>query len=174
MKFGINDLTSENIKIDIAGIKSLLKPECEMCDIHEKIKNKERCKGCIFILNSAQKKGKPSRIGCSSILTKYGILHPNNLGKLHLFFFLHHPELNFQFPDIPEVDIFGNTINDKLLQWHIHHINGVHYDDSKDNQLLALNTEHGYLTKKPDDTRMLYEIIERNEIYIFDYYQNLY
>ena len=165
MKIGVNNLCSDNVNVE--GIKSLLDPECKLCNIHNKILNKERCKGCIFILNSAQVKGKPSRVGCGAKLKIYGILHPNHLGRLHLFIFIYYPKLNFQFPAVPFKDVFGNTIYDKHLMWHVHHINGNHNDNRKINLLLCLNTEHGYLSKKPNCKNVLYEVKKRNSLLNF-------
>jgi hypothetical protein len=129
--------------IDIEGIKRELKPECVICNIDEKLWQKKRCKGCLFIKNSAPSKGKPSRVGLSMKLRKFGLTKKQcqNLGKCHLFQYLYHPELNFQPPPKPEFDRYGN----RVLEGHnynLHHKNGSNFDDRDENQEWTLPTEH--------------------------------
>ena len=144
--------------VDREGILSELKPECAMCDVHKRIGQNTRCRPCLFIKHSAPRSGKPCRIAVGARLTKYGL--PKELGKYQFFYLLYHPELNWEFPQLPVTDMYGNYNKmaitaqfqifidpDRLkeFKWIVHHVNGFNWDDRIFNLLLVLNTEHGVI-----------------------------
>jgi hypothetical protein len=62
-------------------------------------------------------------------------------GKCHLFYYLFHPELNFEPPIKPSHDKYYKKIKPEH-NWNLHHKNGIPYDDRKENLVLILCTEH--------------------------------
>lgn len=112
-----------------------IKQQCITCNIVEKIKNKDRCDNCIFVMNN-------------QVVVKkdFEINQLRNISKSHFFYFLHYPHLNYIYPDLPEVDFLGTKRGDrKRWWWEIHHEDGNHWNDNKWNIILILNTEHQYL-----------------------------
>ena len=84
--------------IDIGGVKSLLKPECAICDIDRMVYHKCRCDNCPFIKNSVtftKYGGKRTRWAAGVKFRKYGLENYSDIGKCQLFYFIYHPELNF-------------------------------------------------------------------------------
>jgi hypothetical protein len=118
-----------------------------ICNLALRMKTGTRCKPCHFSTSSGGRKGNPNyfNIGCTpkAIFKKYGIEKPNELGKPRLYYFLYNPQLNFQYPSIPEVDIFGIETG-PTSQWLLHHVNKNNFDDSPWNLLLCLRNEHAY------------------------------
>ena len=114
-------------KDTVEEIKKLLKSECITCDLSIK------CSSCPFVKGD-------NGINCGQQFKQFGIY---NYGKQYLFYFLHHPELNWKLPPIPECDYLGNKrIDRKIFCWIIHHEDGNHYNDNIWNQILCINTEH--------------------------------
>lgn len=133
--------------VDINGVIGLLKKDCIMCNLTLRKAAFCICKDCPFIFSSrTNKENNPNttrtRTGCGKPFRKYGINWA--MGKERLFYFLYHPELDFEWPPLPEYDTLGNHHTEKKFMWAIHHINGLYWDDSPWNLLLCLNTEHGY------------------------------
>lgn len=150
MGVGISECISfENL--NVAGIWSLLKADCVTCDMHMRREVGTRCPDCNFIFNSKynhKKQGtKPSRsrVGCGAKFKQFGLNENySHVGKHQLYFFLFHPELNFKLPEFPSHDMFGNPQTPNWY-WHIHHLNHLYWDDSKDNLMLCINTEHKFI-----------------------------
>jgi len=69
---------------------------------------------------------------------------PADYGPERISYFLSHPELNFQFPPIPQADIIANP--GKKLMWHLDHIDGIYWNNAPWNLNLILNTEHASKT----------------------------
>lgn len=151
---------------DVPGAISLLDPEakdgkfCAVCNLHEMRNPSVRCKECPFVFSSISKKGKRARVGMGAKFLKYGFSKQwiNKMGgKCQFYFFIFRPGLNFQYPPLPQQDALGNYNQDNLpdfevdserikeLNWHVHHSNGVWYDDRPWNLILMLNTDHGFL-----------------------------
>lgn len=132
--------------IDVEGIKRELKADCITCPFYAVLGQKKKCAGCLFIKNSASKKGRPSRVGLSySKLKKFGLTKKQcqNWGKHHLLQYLYHPELNFKPPVKPSHDKYGNVVKESH-NYNLHHKNGNHHDDRKENHEWLLPTEHAY------------------------------
>ena len=130
------------MNVDIEGIKSLLKKQCVICDVSEKRMHGIRCKKCPFVFNTQDTNSKRARVGTGAKFYKYGV--PKDTGKHQFYYFLYYPELNFEYPPVPEIDLYDN-VNPGTWRWIIHHLNGNHFDDRIWNLLLVLNTEHGKL-----------------------------
>lgn len=160
---GMDNLVDKQ-NLNETEIKNLVPGKCTLCSVPTMNKTNSKCEDCPFTISSDR-----GRVGCSAIFKQFGIIEPSQYGKHHLFFFIfYHPEFDYKWPAIPEYDIFGQTQNDKQLRWEIHHINTIHSDDRKQNLLLCLNTEHGWvqnLSKKIKDTRKIIMIIKhRNKL----------
>lgn len=123
------------MRVDIDKIKNLLKEDCVTCNRSEKRINGSMCKDCPFYSGKL-----------NSLFKSFGI--ERRLEKHHVYFFIYHPELNWELPKIPEKDLLGNKKEDKKLRWDFHHINRNHFDDRKENILLCLNSEHTYYHDK--------------------------
>jgi len=155
-KVGINHCIDFK-RLDIPGIWSLLKHECITCDKHTKHLSGVECEDCFLIFNSsynhqkgARKEDERRRVGCGKHFKQFGLNEKySHVGKHQLYFFLFHPELSFKLPEFPPLDMFGNPEPIKngkpIWTWHIHHLNGVYYDDRKENLVLCLNTEHKFI-----------------------------
>jgi len=156
----------------------------------------------ILNFSSAPNKGEDTRTGPSNLVEQYGIsrvkIDKKLFGAHHLYFYIHHRHVvDFhQFlasdkvgilPYIPQIDIEGNhDIKNILLRkvyvkligklkdfsWAIHHINGNHWDNRKENLALVLNTEHGVLHKRTmtsrEEAEFIQCIVERNIILFGD------
>jgi hypothetical protein len=146
--------------VDFEGILELLRSmegDCRICDHVERKKQGNLCCNCCMRSNSTYGKGdsKRSRVYPSSrVFKKFGLINLPAMGKHMLYHFLDHPELNFTYPPLPDEDLFGVISKEKAVSlgldpeagknflWHIHHENGNYWDDSEDNKMLCLNTEH--------------------------------
>ena len=131
--------------IDRRGILKLLKWECIRCNIYEEIGKGTQCENCPFCKNSSVKKGQPSRVGLKqSVFLPLGLTlkQCQNWGKHQLFMYIYYPELNWQPPPIPDYDNYGNEVNKRTARQTIHHINGDHNDDRKDNITWRLQGDH--------------------------------
>ena len=123
--------------IDVKSIKKVLKDSCISCNYYIALKY-GRCDNCPFVTGGfvRQQSGK--------ILNNYGI--PYGVGKPHIYYFLHYPELNWNLPNLPDVDYNGRNKNSyKHWHWVIHHEDKNHYNDNKWNLILLLNTEHNHI-----------------------------
>jgi len=146
------------MEVDIEGILSLIKPDCKDCNLNlrrrineenkKKGKKEEKygvCKDCKFTLGSTDRKSTKHDfsmgIGLSAAFKKCGILDYENWGKSRLYYFIYHPELNFEFPPIPEFDKYGKKTT-KNTKYVIDHINGKNHDDNYFNIQACLNSEH--------------------------------
>lgn len=110
-----------------------MKVECTTCNVRKKVKEKCRCKDCPFSYSGD--------IGTGRKFKKFGI--QCGTVKHFLYYFIYHPELNGKLPKLPEVDSLGrNRKTKKRWCWLIHHKDENHNNDSKENLLLILNTEH--------------------------------
>lgn len=106
-------------------INKLLKDTCPTC------RKVERCYDCPFV------KGRGGELFTGP---KMGIM---NIPKYYLYYFLYRPELNFEFPILPEVDSKGISKDKyKYWRWEIHHKNFNHWDDNPENLELLLCIEH--------------------------------
>jgi hypothetical protein len=125
-------------------ITRLLKVDCITCNVYEQIGRGEQCDDCPFCKSSKPTPDSPTLVGLSAVSFK-GILTPKQLqnwGKHQLFMYLYYPELNWQPPPIPDFDNFGRPVNKATAKWCIHHINGDHTDDRKQNLAWLLRTDH--------------------------------
>ena len=114
---------------------NFLKKECINCNIREKRSKNIRCSDCFFML---QNEGSIS----GKIFKEYGLYL---LPKKYVYYFLYNPDLNWTLPSLPEVDFIGNKRQDRIRwEWVIHHEDGNPWNDSKENLILCLNTEHRY------------------------------
>ncbi len=150
--------------IDIKGIKKSLKSNCIDCN-YSLASKYGKCIDCPFVCSDRQQSGK--------YLNKFGI--PYGMGKHHIYYFLYYPELNWNFPTIPNSDYNENLKhNYKHWHWTIHHENGNYYNDNKWNLVLLINTEHNqiHMTKNnPMNSKIVREkfaittsMIQRNKI----------
>ena len=148
------------MNVDIKGVLSILNPEkekgkyCVCCNLHYMRSSKLRCKECPFVFNSTHGND-ASKISPGSKFKQYGIPDATKFGKYHLYYFLYYPELNFEYPSIPQVDMFGNETTRNII-WIIHHINGFNWDDTIWNLLLVLNTEHNYFEQMTKHEKFIY------------------
>jgi hypothetical protein len=129
------------MNVYVKGIKSLLKDECVDCNLHIRREENNICSDCNFRFNSTRATGRRG-VCPGSIFKKYGLKNPGSMGKHTLYYFLYYPELNFEFPPLPDEDLFGKTSSEKTFVWHIHHMNIEYWNDHIWNLLLCLNTEH--------------------------------
>jgi len=116
--------------------------KCINCNIYDKKEKNERCTSCFFKIGSD---------GAETSKILYNTLYkiPIGIPKPKLFYFLYYPELNFSFPTLPNVDLFGNEkYNRKKWNWVIHHEDGNHYNDNIWNLILLLNIEHHIIHSK--------------------------
>jgi len=142
--------------VDFSGIKGLLCFDCITCNLYLKFLTDCICSKCPFSSNSTMKdkttKKNRIRIYPGKEFKKYGLINLPAMGKHTLFYFLYNEELNFKWPEIPQVDLLENLNkqyypledNNKKFIWHLHHENGNYWDDSCWNLFLCLNTEHGF------------------------------
>lgn len=147
----------EGKKIDYDGIKKILKDECIICNVTEKHLKNQKCLDCPFCFNSTMNtKNKEARIRVypGKKFKKFNLKNLKDMGKHTLYYFLEHPELNFTVPNTPTKDLLGQSQGEydergriiketgKHFVYHIHHENGLFYDDNPWNHILCLNTEH--------------------------------
>ena len=154
--------------IDYAGIRKVIDSmprSCRECDWVEMKKQGNLCPNCCMKSNTTYitKTSKRPRVYPSQkVFAKFGLINLPAMGKHMFFHFLDNEEMDFIYPPIPDEDLFGNIserlalqvgfdITDKKVRkkenirfflWHIHHENEKYWDDSKNNRLLCLNTEH--------------------------------
>jgi hypothetical protein len=149
--------TNQSLGIDYTPILNLLTSYCDVCQWAYEVANGTKCKKCPFVSASwgtgKGVKKKLPRPGCGAELVnelkKLGLTFKNSLGKHQLFYFLHHPELNFKYPEIPEQNFLGDDRNGKNWFWIIHHCNGNFWDDRKFNLMLCLcGAEHLFFEKQ--------------------------
>lgn len=169
-------------KVDAKGCWSVLNPdingkikkECVTCNMHERRSRKNRCKKCPFNFKSTEP-GNGSKVGMGAKFKPFikvytGVIDADGnrevrdcltsdieeIGKCQFFYFMYHPELEWEFPPFPDTDSLGNirigselakTCNDvkKLKNFlnTIHHNNTLWYDDRYFNLTHTINTEHG-------------------------------
>jgi len=128
--------------------RSLNPDVCSRCNVEACIRHNIQCEKCPFILTS--KTGKFTNIALSDSqgngFHKLGIEKPNHFGKTQLFFFLNYPQMNFSIESLPYLnDTLLETTESTSREWHLHHINDVHFDDMKSNVVPVLHPEHSYL-----------------------------
>ncbi len=118
--------------IDVEGIKSLLKPECEDCNV---IFQSLICgkKNCPFNMdgetdNTVRIEGEIG-VTCGIEFDKYGVYR---MKKHHVYYFLAHPELEFQLP----------TPLPPNSYWIIHHLDLCNSNDDHLNLELISHKEH--------------------------------
>lgn len=131
--------------IDVEGVKKVLKPECITCNYYEELGKGTLCNDCPFCKNSSVKKGEPSRVGIKhSVFLPLGFTKQQcaNIGKCQLFMFLYYPHLNWSPPPIPDYDNYGFPVNKEKARQSIHHLNGDHNDDRKENLTWNLLSDH--------------------------------
>ncbi len=112
----------------------IVKNECITCDVILRHKNKNRCRPCLFKIGAdGAETGK--------IFKEYRV--ELGIPKSRFFYFAYNTELNWEYPELPDVDIFENK-KEGRVKWHwvIHHEDGDHSNDNKWNLCLLLNTEH--------------------------------
>jgi len=115
-----------------------LKDDCVSCNVVNKKNNNERCNNCIFVIYANDRP-----VINKNIRRKYNL---PLLTKSYFYYLLYHPELNWKLPNLPMRDYLGNYSYDKKNWfWVIHHEDLNHFNDSKWNLILMLNTEHSYL-----------------------------
>jgi hypothetical protein len=150
----------------IWGVINSMPNDCSICNLNNRRKNGTICEGCCMGFNSTYSGdgSKRTRVCPSSIFKQFGLKDVSAMGKHTLFYFLHHPEMNFTFPDLPDEDLLGNISKDKArllgwseerikkeaktFIWHIHH-EKKYFNDRKEYIILCLNTEHrGYFEKR--------------------------
>ncbi len=131
-------------EIDRRGILKILKWQCLICNYYEEVGKGTVCEDCPFCKNSAVKKGEPSRVGLrQKVFIPLGLTKKQcqNWGKSQLFMYLYYPELNWQPPPLPEYDNYGFRVKSTSKQT-IHHIDGNHHNDLKDNSTWKLLSDH--------------------------------
>jgi len=153
-------------KVDYEGLEKFL-IDCNQCNLREK---KENGTICPHYLGHNKKHCGKLRFGCppaageesrlavtESVGKLFNVPNPKDHGAHHMFFYVYYQQFNCCFPDKPDFDIDGNVnassilaeaIEEKMhkhFTWIIHHINGNHWDNRKENLALVLNTEHGRL-----------------------------
>ena len=116
------------------NLPKILFEKCVICDIRKAHKEKTRCKPCMFKIGS-------DGAETSSILKNHNNEIEIGIPKPRFFYFLHHPELNWNFPPLPTHDLYGNETTGNEW-WNIHHEDGNHCNDDIWNLVLLLNTEH--------------------------------
>lgn len=104
---------------------SFLKDECETCG------GSRKCDDCQFRKRGV---GRYSRYNLEALGTR-------GLKKHHIYFFLHHPELNWELPPLPGCYDDGTPLRESEI-WEVHHKNEDHFDDRKENTTLILKSEH--------------------------------
>lgn len=133
------------MSVNINGILKVLKWECITCNYYEELGKKTTCNDCPFCKNSAVKKGFPSRVGLrQKVFLPLGLTlkQCQNWGRHQLFMYLYYPHLNFEPPPLPDFDNYGLPVDKTKARWAIHHINGNHNDNRKDNLTWRLHTDH--------------------------------
>ena len=84
------------------------------------------------------------------VFNKYGFKLINDkstykIGKCHFIFFLFHVDMNWQPPqEFPERNRFGKIVLPNDV-YELCHINGIFWDDKKDNLRWDLRSEHKVL-----------------------------
>ena len=129
--------------INRRGLLRILKWECMMCNFYEELGKGTMCQDCPFCKNSVGESGTVSRVGLKqSVFMPLGLTKKQceNWGKHQLFMYLYYPELNWQPPPIPEYDNYGHIVKART-RWTIHHINGNHHDNTKDNLTWRLSSD---------------------------------
>ncbi len=133
-------------EIDYDGLWEFLtvNPDCMFCDMQKKRADGTRCSPCMCRSISKATPRSTSRVGISyKVKTRFNVPKVDNHGKHHAYFFSYYKDVfEFCFPEVPGVCVLGNSIEDKMLRWNVHHINGDHNDDRKENLGLCLSTEH--------------------------------
>ena len=149
-----------NGRIDFEGIRALLESmedDCRICNQAERKREGTLCRNCCMRSNSTYSGdgSKRTRVYPSQkMFRQFGLINIPAMGKHTLYHFLDHPEMDFTFPVLPDEDLFGkiskqkaislglDPVNGKNFLWHIHHENENYWDDSENNKMLCLNTEH--------------------------------
>lgn len=149
-----------NGSVDYEGIMRLLESmegDCRICDHAERKRQGNLCPNCCMRSNSVYegKTIKRTRVYPSQkVFSQFGLINIPAMGKHTLYHFLDHPELDFTYPPLPDEDLFGTISKDKAVSlgldpivgknflWHVHHENEEYWNDSKNNKMMCLNTEH--------------------------------
>lgn len=157
-----------NGRIDFDGIRNLLESmedDCRMCDHARKKREGNLCSNCCMGSNSSYDEER-RRVYPGMAFSQFGLINLPAMGKHTLFWFLDRPWLNFTWPQLPEEDLLGNVSESRAVQlalnlsikrerdrvkiflWHIHHESTEYWNDSENNTMLCLNTEHPWFGKK--------------------------
>jgi len=156
-----------NIPMDYDGMEDVIDSmagDCRICNHNKRKKKGNLCSGCCFKSNSSYEYAdgtKRTRVYPSQkIFGPFGLVNCQDMGKHHFFHFLENRELDFTYPDLPDIDLWKmiskakcrevgiSQRNGRNFQWHIHHENEKYWDDRACNRLLCLNTEHPKFAKQ--------------------------
>lgn len=148
------------IDLDYKGILSEIRVHCIKCNPQALIEQGLRGKGkndgvfckvigkdCPFVVTSKKGPNAQCVAPSSKVFRKYGLRTINDkstylYGKSHFFFYLYHPDMNWQPPEMPDINRYGKVVDKEKDIWTLSHVNGNHYDDSKMNHQWLLKSEH--------------------------------
>jgi len=118
--------------INLELIKQLLNKECITCNVIERIENNNKCSNCVFEIGGWYEPHVNSKFMLVTSIS--------HISKSYLYYFIHHPELNFVVPPTKE----GSQ------GWNLHHKDGNHWNDNIDNTELLTISEHAsiHLTER--------------------------
>lgn len=190
-------------KVDTKGLWSVLDPEpggkvkkvCVTCNMHERRSRGNRCKKCPFNFKSTEPEN-GSKVGMGAKFKPFikvytGAVNSDGsrevrdctlddiveIGKCQFFYFMYHPELEWEFPPLPDMDSLGNirkgselakTCKDKkklkTFMDTIHHNNTIWHDDRYFNLTHTINTEHGSIHGEINRKNRHLELIHENKV----------
>lgn len=132
--------------LDVPGMYGLFRNifQCMMCNTEQRFIAKNECPWCVFQRKSPIEGGGVTRVGCNQkIFLEFGLQNPPEFGKHHLFWLMCHYRAGSMYPPLPDEDIMGIARgNRKTWVFHLHHINGDHWNDCPWNHGALLPTEH--------------------------------
>lgn len=147
---------------DRQGSMTEFEVACLNCPIHKKIEEGIRGPGrgdyyckiikrdCPWRTHSKRTNGIMNFAPSAAVFGKYGFKLINDkstykIGKCHFLFFMFHPDMNWQPPqERPDRNRFGKIIKPTDI-WELCHINGIFWDDRKENLRWDLRSEHKVL-----------------------------
>lgn len=156
-------MTIERNEIDVVNLVTEIKIPCiECCPqalVEQGLRGPGRgdcfckiiSKDCPFVITSNRGRNGQCVAPSAKVFRKYGLrtMKKNStylFGKSHFFFFLYFPEMNWQPPQhMPEFTRYGKPVDPTKERWTLSHCNGNHFDDSKNNLIWLLSSEHAII-----------------------------